>query len=80
MITTFTQNWNLMRLFRLILGAFIIYDGFRSREYAFIGAGVLLIGMSLFNIGCCGVQGCNVPTKSNNNDLEEKEVVFEEVK
>lgn len=77
---TLTRNWNLMRLIRLILGAFIIYDGFRSREYAFIGAGLLLVGMSLFNIGCCGVQGCDVSPKSLNQNPSEQEVIFEEVK
>jgi hypothetical protein len=75
-----TRNWHLMRIIRLVLGGFIVYDGLRSHEYLFVFFGGAFMYMALFNLGCCGPQGCAVtPINDNKSDME-SEVQFEEVK
>ncbi|MHA8051945.1 hypothetical protein [Aquirufa sp. Wall-65K1] len=73
------QPWDLMRIARLTMGGYALYESIQTREI-FLGllAGVLLI-QAVFNWGC-GAQGCNVPTyskKSNAKNTEETE--YEEV-
>ena len=72
-------NWHAMRFLRLALGAFVLYDGFKSHEYLFIFFGAGFMGMSLFNLGCCGPQGCGISESKKSDDLREDEIVFEEV-
>jgi hypothetical protein len=76
---TLIKNWSFMRLLRLVLGAFIAYDGFRTHEYLIMSMGLLFMGLSVMNVGCCGVQGCGVPSKQANT-TEPEEVQYEEVK
>jgi hypothetical protein len=35
--------------------------------------------MSLFNLGCCGPQGCGISESKKSDDLRDDEIVFEEV-
>lgn len=73
------SNWNFMRALRLILGVIIIVQGFQQKEFMYAFAGVLLSGMALANIGCCGVGGCQVPTRKTDKDLINKEITYEEI-
>jgi len=73
------KNWNIILVLRLVIGAFIAYDGFRSHEYLIMSIGLVFIGMSVLNMGCFGVQGCGVPVKQINNS-EPEEIQYEEVK
>jgi hypothetical protein len=36
--------------------------------------------MALFNIGCCGPQGCSIPENKKTDPLKDEDIVFEEVK
>lgn len=88
MKSNFLQNtlfapWNLMRVLRMTLGGFIIYEGYKSNEALFMFAGGMFVFMALLNVGCFGSQGCqtSVPvTKQNLGDLDEIVVEYEEVK
>jgi hypothetical protein len=77
---TLLTNWHLMRILRLVLGGFVMYDGFKSHQYLFMFFGAAFMGMALFNIGCCGPQGCSIPESKNTDPLKDEDIVFEEVK
>lgn len=76
---TLLTNWSFMRIIRLALGAFIAYDGFRTHEYLIMSMGLLFTGLAVMNLGCCGAQGCGVPSKQV-NATEPEEVQYEELK
>ena len=71
------QSWNLMRLLRLAMAIAIIYQGIDLQQRLFVGIGVLLALMPLFNIGCCGTNGCSVPRNQSKNN---RETTFTEIK
>jgi len=71
-----TENWNLMRVLRLVLGIIIIFQGFAASDFVLGLLGLLFSAMALFNMGCCGVSGCSVPVKKNG---QSKEINYEEV-
>jgi hypothetical protein len=77
MLANLTQNWGFMRIIRLIIGGYALFEAVRSSDI-FIGImGTVILGMALFNIGC-GPQGCGVPTnrsKSTHSD----EIEYDEV-
>lgn len=76
---TILQNWNFMRLLRLGLG---IYIAVQAVETLSIFSGVVaafFIFQAITNTGCCGSNGCAVPTKKSSSDKTE-EVEFEEIK
>ena len=79
MWNTLKQPWDLMRMARLLMGGYAMFEAIKTQEL-FLGllAGILLI-QALFNIGC-GAQGCGIPTnakKSSSQNIEETE--YEEV-
>lgn len=78
MIKTITSNWNFMRIVRLLAGIGITVQAVLLRDALFGLAGLLFTGMALFNIGCCGVDGCNTPVK-NGTQSSAKEISYEEV-
>ncbi len=73
------SNWNFMRALRLILGIVIIIQGLQAEEFMYAIAGLLLSGMAVANIGCCGIGGCNTTIQTTKTDLPVKEIVYEEV-
>ena len=66
-MTLFLKNWTVIRLLRLGLGAFILYDGIRSQEWLFIVFGLYFSGLAILNIGCFGAQQCGVPSTRKNS-------------
>jgi len=65
------QGWNFMRILRLALGTIIIVQGFIAGEAFSVILGILFAGMAIANIGCCGANGCAVPTRrSIKNEIE----------
>jgi ABC-type polysaccharide/polyol phosphate export permease len=68
MLKTIFTNWNFMRAIRLILGVFIIIQSFQSQQYLMIIPGVIFASMALFSVGCCGYNGCAIPTKKQENE------------
>jgi hypothetical protein len=76
--TLFT-GWHFMRWLRLGFGVFIAIQAIQTHDTlsGFIAAFFLF--QAITNTGCCGSNGCAVPTTKNNNDQIE-DVKFEEIK
>ena len=68
-----------MRWLRLGLGIFIAIQAVQSQDTlsGFISA--LLLFQAMTNTGCCGANGCAVPTTKTKSDKIE-DVEFEEIK
>jgi hypothetical protein len=62
------MNWSFMRAIRLILGIFIIIQSVQSQQYIMIIPGVIFALMAIFSVGCCGNNGCTIPTKNKKNE------------
>lgn len=78
MIKTIITNWNFMRILRLLAGIGITVQAVMLHDVLFVLAGLLFTGMALFNIGCCGVDGCNTPVNKDTKSSA-KEISYEEV-
>ena len=80
---TFKQNlltnWNFMRWFRHIVGAYLLVQAFMMHDNLPGFFGAFFVFQAITNTGCCGTQGCSVPTKETNLAKTE-EVEFEEIK
>jgi predicted small lipoprotein YifL len=59
-INTITKDWNWMRALRLFMGVTAIWQAFTMRETLLGIAGTMLLLMSIFNIGRCGMSGCAI--------------------
>lgn len=71
------QNWNFMRIIRLLLGVGILINGIITKDVTSIILGVAFAAMPVFNIGCCGTNGCAVninPSIKNKKNIEYEEV------
>lgn len=73
------KRMDFMRIARFVLGAFILYEGYQSREFLLMMMGGTFMVMALLNVGCFGSGNCAVPKQSNTKELDD-EVIFEEVK
>lgn len=73
----FLNNWNIMKVIRLVLGIFIIIQGVIEQQWLLVGLGGLFSLMSLMNIGCCSVSGCNTPIIKSNK--KSGKIEYEEV-
>ncbi len=77
---TILYNWNFLRFFRLGLGIAIIIQAVMAKDYFFGFAGILFAGMAVFNMGCCGMGGCNTSVAPTKKDTETtKNITYEEV-
>lgn len=79
MIESLSKGWKGFRLLRLILGFIIIAQAFIFKDITLGVAGLLFTIMSIFNISCCGINGCNIKYQKHKN-LQEDSIEFEEVK
>lgn len=71
------QHWNFMRIIRLLLGAGILIQGIITKDAASIILGIVFAAMPIFNIGCCGTNGCAVnitPSIKSKNKIGYEEV------
>lgn len=70
------QNWNFFRLLRLILGV-VVVQAVMMKDIFFGLAGLLFSAMAIFNIGCCGMGGCQV--RSTMGEKKSNDISYEEV-
>ena len=70
-------NWTFIRFLRLGMGIAIIVQAIIARDVLLGFLGLLLTAMPLFNIGCCGTQGCYVPPGRDQDKA--KDIIYEEV-
>ncbi|MCB9032343.1 MAG: hypothetical protein H6553_00740 [Chitinophagales bacterium] len=54
------QQWNFVRVLRLILGLIITISSIQTTDYIFIVLGAILSLMAIFNIGSCSNGSCNI--------------------
>ena len=73
------QNWNIIRIIRLLMGIGIMYQGFSVGDKSIGFLGLIFTLLPLFNQGCCGVGGCETPINKN-NQKNTQELIYEEVK
>lgn len=77
MFKALTQNWNLMRIIRLVVGGYALIEAYRGSDTLMAVLGFVLVGMALLNAGC-GAQGCSVPHTSQKQENSDK-IEYEEV-
>ena len=70
------QGWNFIRILRLILGVVILVQGIVAKDPMTILLGVVVGGMAVANIGCCGTNGCAINPTPNN---QTKKIHYEEL-
>ena len=66
-----------MRFFRLALGVAIIVQSVMVSNWTMAIVGLLFTAMPVFNIGCCGSNGCAAPVKKSTETI--KDTRYEEV-
>lgn len=72
------SQWHFMRFLRLALAFYLAYQAYATQQWFFGMFALFFMAQALFNMGCCGTSGCNVPPKKNNNAKEPLD--YEEVK
>ena len=60
MKTYLLTGWTAMRLLRLITGITGISFAIVNQDWLLGLAGIMLLLMAVFNLGCCGASGCSV--------------------
>lgn len=73
------SNWNFMRILRLLVGIIALWQAILMKDYLLGAAGIMLMGMSVFNIGCCGANGCSTNVPRSGPAEAQKEITYETV-
>lgn len=71
MKTMLTTGWNVMRVLRVGMGAWAIWFGITEQDTLTGLLGGFLLFTGVFNTGCCGVGGCNVPRSSRTSPQQD---------
>jgi hypothetical protein len=74
---TILSNWSIIRFLRLGMGIAILVQAVIAKDILFAFLGLVFTAMPVFNIGCCGTQGCYVPADKDQGKA--KEITYEEV-
>ncbi len=69
------KNWNFIRIFRLVLGAWVTYFSLGTSEYILLIVGIWLLIQAILDLSCCGIAGCSSAKKST-----QKQVYLGEIK
>jgi hypothetical protein len=70
------SGWNVMRVIRLLIGVYAFWQAIITKEPMLGLAGLFIAAMALANMGCCGINGCQII--SSKPVLKEK-ISYEEV-
>lgn len=74
------SQWTFMRVFRLVFALVFVAIYFSGGDNFSIVAATFFGIQALFNVGCCGANGCSTPVNNhqkNQNDLEN--VTYKEI-
>lgn len=71
------QNWNFIRVLRLLLGLGVAVQAIALKDPVLGAIGILFSAMAVFNWGCCGTTACYTPRQSMTKP--ERETSFETV-
>lgn len=69
-------SWNIMRLLRLAMAVFLIFQGIELKHWLVVTAGILFAILPILNIGSCATKGCSVNYRKTKSI---KTVTFKEV-
>ncbi len=77
---TILTGWHFMRWLRLGMGLYAATVAFQLHDplSGFIAA--IFLFQAVTNTGCCGANGCAVPTSSKRNTGKVEDIEFEELK
>ena len=78
MLASLTENWGFMRIIRLLVGGYALFEAIRASDLLIGIMGTVLVAMALFNMGC-GPQGCGVPTNKSKSTHSSDEIEYEEI-
>lgn len=73
------SGWHFMRWLRLLVGGYAVWQSVEMSDWMLAAAGVLLLVMAVFNIGCCGAGGCTIQATRSSGKTENKAIEYEEV-
>ncbi|MBL7920697.1 MAG: hypothetical protein JNJ40_10310 [Bacteroidia bacterium] len=73
------HNWTFMRGLRLLLGVVVLIQSIVAKDLLLGAMSLFLIGMALFNFGCCGSNGCGTRFTNKKTNKTIEDVDFEEV-
>jgi hypothetical protein len=72
------HGWNIMRIVRFGFGLAILIQGVVAKDSLTIILGLILGGMAVANLGCCGTGGCAINTldskKTQGREYEELDI------
>ncbi len=57
------RNWSFMRIVKLSMGAYLIFEAISSKQYILLLLAALFIYQSIFNFSTCGMNSCAVNPK-----------------
>lgn len=75
-----STGWNFMRILRLAIGGLILFQGIERGEVFFIALGGLFSLLPILNMGCNGTSACGVPNSKIDQNTEEEDITYEEVR
>jgi hypothetical protein len=61
----FLTNWGFIRIIRLLAGIGTAIYGVLANDYIFLWIAGLFLIQSLFNLSCCGYNGCSTAPSSD---------------
>jgi hypothetical protein len=73
-------NWHVMRWLRLGMGLYATTVAFQMHDPLSGIIAAIFLFQAITNTGCCGTNGCAVPTSTKKNLDKIEEVEFEELK
>lgn len=79
---TILTGWNFMRFLRLGIGLYALVGAWMQGELLLAAAGVFLVAMALFNVGCCAGGACNTgfSRPRSKEQATQESISYEEIK
>lgn len=71
------RNWHAMRIIRAVFGIIALAQGILQRDSLLIIAGSFLLFSAIFNVGCCGPDGCTLPRNKKLGNI--RKIPYEEI-
>ena len=73
------KSWGFMRVLRFVFGAFALVQAIITLDIVLGILGLVVGGMSFFNVGCCGSNGCETNYTKDDTTKQITDVEYEEV-
>ena len=63
------KHWHFTRIIRLLAGIGSLIYGIVSHDQIFLILAALFLVQSIFNLSCCGAQGCTTTQSTDNKQV-----------